>query len=167
MIIREAKQEDIPSLAKVAQDTYKNTFTDLSSEEMQKALKTRDEAYFQQALHTQTILVAIEDTQVVGFIQFGAVTYDSIKATDEDIELNKIYIDQDHQGKGLGKALMNAMMKHPRLKTITNIYLDVYNTNEKAIGLYKKYGFKIIGKTPFKLDEKIIGYDLLMKYSKK
>jgi len=166
MIIREAKQDDLPSLAKVAQDTYKTTFTDLSDDEMEAAFKTRNEAYFQQALNTETILVAVEDLQVVGFIQFGAVTYDSIETTDEDIELNKIYIDKNNQGKGIGKALMAEMMKHPRLDNIKSIYLDVYDKNDKAIGLYKKYGFKTIGRIPFKLDGKIVGYDLLMKYSK-
>lgn len=167
MTIRQATIETIPQLTKLAQETYLATFGDtMTDDEKIEALKTRDEAYFRTAIQSDTILVAIGNKQLMGFIQFGAVTYDSIDSTDQDIELNKIYIDIRHQGKGIGKALMEAMMNHPKLDKIKNIYLDVYDNNEKAIALYEKYGFKTIGKTPFELNGKIVGYDLLMKFSK-
>ncbi len=58
---------------------------------------------------------------------------------------------------------MEAMLSHNRLTEVENIYLDVFTENENAIGLYKKFGFKTVGKTPFVVDNKIVGYDLLMK----
>ncbi|MBA3724326.1 MAG: GNAT family N-acetyltransferase [Candidatus Levybacteria bacterium] len=168
MIVREASQQDIPTLAILAQETYKATFGHtLTNEELTEAFKSRSEDYFYHILNTDTILVVEDKNKLLGYIQFGAVTYESVESTDNDIELNKIYIDKNYQGKGIGKVLMKSMFEHPRLDRIENIYLDVFDENKKAIGLYEKYGFKRIGKTPFKLDGKIVGYDLLMKRSKK
>jgi ribosomal protein S18 acetylase RimI-like enzyme len=166
MIIREAKPNDSAAIARIAQEVYKATFTGLSKEEMEAALKMRDEAYFSQVIPTDLILVAIEDTRIMGFIQIGPVTYESVKATDRDVELNKIYIDLHSQGKGIGNALMSNMLDHPRLKDIEHIYLDVFDKNPKAIHLYEKFGFKVIGRVPFSLKGEIVGHDLLMKYSK-
>lgn len=165
MSIREAKPNDIPAISKLAKETYIATFGQtMSQEELIEALKTRSEEYFTDVIRTDTILVA-EEEKIVGFMQIGRVTITSVQASGRDLELIKIYIDENQQGKGIGKALMEVMLKHPRLNGIENIYLDVYDENKKAIGLYKKYGFKIIGKTPFKINNKIVGYDLLMKYT--
>ncbi len=164
MTIRAANPIDIPALAKLAQETYTDTFGHtMSQDELAQALDSRSEAYFRSVLGTDTLLVAEEGRQIIGFIQFGKVSYESIKTTDSDIELNKIYVDKSKQGKGIGKQLMEAMLSHDRLKDVKNIYLDVYAENEKAAGLYTKYGFEVIGKTPFKVEGKILGYDLLMK----
>lgn len=167
MIIRDATEKDTATISKLAQEIYASSFGHtMSHEELTEILKTRSKDYFYSALKRDTILVAEEENEVIGFIQFGAVTLESVTATDKNLELIKIYIDTNHQGQGVGKALMKAMFEHPRLDRIENIYLDVYTKNDKAIGLYKKYGFKIIGKIPYRVNGKIIDYDLLMQYSK-
>ena len=166
MKIRKARLSDLPELALLAQETYSVTFGHtLSKEELGKALQTRSEEYFQSRLNKDIILVAEIDGVLRGFIQFGNPAYEGINFDKGDVELNKIYVDQKFQGKGIGKGLMEAMLSQSRSKRAPHIYLDVYAENEKAIRLYKKYGFKIIGKTPFKVDDKIVGYDLLMKRS--
>lgn len=135
----------------------------MSKNELQYALQLRSEGYFHSIIDKDIILVAEDNNKLIGFIQFGEVTYDSIQTTDRDIELNKIYVEKKYQSKGIGKKLMEAMLSHDRLAEIENIYLDVFTENEKAIGLYTKYGFKIIGKTAFEVNGQILGYDLLMR----
>lgn len=164
MIIRSVLPADIPQLAKLAQETYSETFGHtMSNDDLQDALNQRSEKYFLSIIDQDVVLVAEDNNQLVGFIQFGNVTLDSIPTTDNDIELNKIYIEKKYQGKGIGKKLIEAMLKHDRLVGIEKIYLDVFTENEKAILLYKKYDFRIIGKTPFMINDQILGYDLLMK----
>jgi len=164
MIVRDIGINDIPVVAKLAIKTYKNAFGETMSEkELQKSLKSRDESYFRSVIDKDIIIIAQDDDQIIGFIQFGTVSYDSFPTSNKDMELKKIYIDKNYQGKGIGKKLMNAMLTHNRLNDIENIYLDVFAKNEEALGLYKKFGFQVIGKTPFKVDGKIIGHDLLMK----
>lgn len=167
MIIRDVILSDIPALAELAQKTYIDTFgRTMTQEELQDVLKTRSEDYFRSIISKYTILIAYEENKLIGFIQFGKVDYESIKTTDKDIKLDKIYVDACFQGKGIGKQLMDAMFAHKRLVGVKNIYLDVFTENKKAIKLYEKYGFKAIGKIPFKTNTKVIGYDLLMKKEK-
>lgn len=168
MIIREAAPSDIPSLAKLAQKTYADAFGHtMTAVELQDALNARSEGYFLSILGKDTILVALDADYLVGFIQFGEVSYDSIATTKNDVGLNKIFVGTDYQGKGIGKQLIEAMLTHDRLVHVESIYLDVYAENIKAIELYKKYGFQVIGKTPYKANGKTIGQDLLMKRTNK
>lgn len=164
MAIRVATLEDIQLITELAQRTYTDTFGHtMSQADLKETLKTRSEKYFYSALKKDIILVAEDNKKIVGFIQFGKVSNKEIQASDKDIELKKLYVNKNSQGQGIGKQLIEAMFKNNRLVNIKNIYLDVFTENIKAIGLYKKYGFKIVGKTPFKTGNKIIGYDLLMK----
>lgn len=164
MIIREIIQPDVPSLAKLAQKVYTDTFGDtMSASELQDALKARSEEYFYSVLGKDTIFVALDGATIVGFIQFGEVDYDSINTTIQDIELKKLFVDTEHHRKGIGTQLIEAMLAHKRLVHIQNIYVDVYTKNTKAIALYKKFGFQEVGKIPYKPNGRILAYDLLMK----
>lgn len=164
MIIRNIVQNDLPHLAKLAQDTYAETFGHtLTENELEEALKTRSTEYFSSIMDKDVILVAEIDSTLAGFIQFGHPSYKDLSFEKGDIELNKVYVNQAFQGQGLGKQLMEAMLTHSRAKDARNIYLDVFTENDKAINMYKKFGFEIIGKTPFEINGEILGYDLLMK----
>jgi len=164
MIIREINLKEIAQLSILAKNTYTEAFGNtMSREELEDALSSRSEEYFKNILKTDTILVAVEDDSLLGFIQFGKVAISTVKPTSDNIELNKIYIDQKQQGKGIGKSLIRAMLNHEKLKDVNAVYLDVYDKNENAIRLYEKFGFKTVGKTPFKANGKILGYDLVMK----
>lgn len=48
-----------------------------------------------------------------------------------------VFVLPDHRGRGLGKALMNAIMNHPDLKDLPVFLL---NTRD-AHGLYERFGF--------------------------
>ena len=88
MIIRSAQPKDIPQLAKLAQKTYSETFGHtMSIEELQKALEQRSEKYFLSIIDEDTVLIAEHDEQLVGFIQFGKVTNDSIPETEKNNEI--------------------------------------------------------------------------------
>jgi GNAT superfamily N-acetyltransferase len=56
-----------------------------------------------------------------------------------------VFIDDDHRGKGVGKALMKYILEHPRLRGIFRWFL----MTEDAHGLYQKYGFKTEAYNPY------------------
>jgi GNAT superfamily N-acetyltransferase len=56
-----------------------------------------------------------------------------------------VFIDDEHRGKGVGKALMQYILDHPRLKGIFRWFL----MTEDAHGLYQKYGFKTEAYNPY------------------
>ena len=56
-----------------------------------------------------------------------------------------VFIDEDHRGKGIGKALMKYVLEHTRLKAIFRWFL----MTEDAHGLYERYGFKTEAYNPY------------------
>ena len=94
-------------------DAFGNT---MSKQDLDEALKARSKEYFYSVLGKDTILIVIEGDTLVGFIQFGEVSYDGIIYTTNDIELKKVFVNTAHHGKGIGKQLIEAMLFHGRLR---------------------------------------------------
>ena len=170
MIIREAIEGDIPAISDVARRTYAETFGDgLTTEQLTSVLKsTRSETYFKTAMDRGMILVALDNSQLVGYIQISDVGYrvEGVDVSECDQAIHSIYVDSDHQGRGVGRALMDAAFKHPRIREAEKVFIDVYEENTRALEFYKRYGFKSVGKVDVVIDGQVIGYDLvLMRHS--
>ena len=56
-----------------------------------------------------------------------------------------IAVAKDARGYGLGKALMRAVMGDLYADRIPKLFLEVDETNEAAVSLYKSLGFKQVG----------------------
>lgn len=56
--------------------------------------------------------------------------------------IDEIYLLEAYRGKGIGTNIINDI-----IKTHNRIYLWVYQSNIRAVNLYKKIGFKIIETT--------------------
>lgn len=59
-----------------------------------------------------------------------------------------ISIDSAYWGLGLGKAMMNACIECAKTAGYRQLELDVFEQNERAIGLYKSLGFVQFGLNP-------------------
>ncbi|MEI8411150.1 MULTISPECIES: GNAT family N-acetyltransferase [unclassified Kribbella] len=77
-------------------------------------------------------LVAAEGEQLVGMVGLGR--------EGDFWVMWKLYVLPDHQGKGVGKALLDAAIKALPEGT-TELLLDVLVANEKAIAFYRANGF--------------------------
>jgi putative acetyltransferase len=67
------------------------------------------------------------DGRVVGFISLV------------DTEVGAVFVDPDHQGRGIGSALMDhARASRPFLE------LDVFEANTIGRGFYRVYGFRLV-----------------------
>ena len=51
----------------------------------------------------------------------------------------------EYQGKGMGRKLFLAVNREARKRGITQIGLEVFETNKRAIRFYEKQGFQITG----------------------
>lgn len=54
-----------------------------------------------------------------------------------------LFIDQNHQRKGVGKSLVETVLKELKNRGIKKIYVDTLKTNKKAISFYQSLGFAV------------------------
>lgn len=93
---------------------------------------------YQQVWHP--VGLATADGEVVGFAEWA---YDD---SDGTYNLGGIVIDHQHQGRGLGPAALDALVAHLRARPVPgDIALTVHADNERARGLYERYGFAATG----------------------
>lgn len=74
--------------------------------------------------------LALMDDKVVGLIAYN------------EREINQFYIHIDHQGMGIGHALL----ERAKQQSTGQLSLYTFEVNKKAQRFYEKHGFKIIGR---------------------
>ena len=85
----------------------------------------------------QAVAVSIADGKVIGSIWVGR---DANPVTRHVASLG-MSVDREWRSKGIGSALMTEAFRWARWAGIEKIGLTVYPHNQRAINLYKKYGF--------------------------
>lgn len=144
--IREARADDVPALADLAARTWLDAFGATVSPEdaASEAAEGRSEERLHRALAERTILVADDGSALVGYVEF------------DDAELCRLYVETKLQGRGVGRALLDAALANPRLANAERVVLQVWDENTRAVRLYESVGFRRIGTKQF-----TIGNDVL------
>ena len=70
-------------------------------------------------------------------------------------EIVRFYVDNAHQGRGIGAMLMNHCFDVARQAGGDVIWLQTWSQASWAIGFYLRMGFKIVGKKPFYFGERV------------
>ena len=89
-------------------------------------------------LENNIILLAIDEGQVVGHLQISIAVNPRFRGTGELF----IYVHQDFQNVGLGKALMREGISLARKRGLHRIELSVVADNDAGVYLYEKVGFQ-------------------------
>ena len=55
---------------------------------------------------------------------------------------------KEYQGLGIGGKMMEECIKWCRGKEVTQIELDVVTANQKALSMYRSFGFEVTGTLP-------------------
>lgn len=84
-------------------------------------------------------LLLIEDTLLNRIAGTSWMTFDGRR-----IHLHHFGILSEYQGKGLSKILLRSSLEHIK-QTGCQVKIEVHHSNQKAINLYKKSGFKYLG----------------------
>ena len=82
-------------------------------------------------------LVAEEDDKIIGFC--GVVM-----ALDEG-EITNVAVSQNRQKEGIGNLLVESIIRLIAELGVTLLYLEVRQSNERAISLYRRIGFTAVG----------------------
>ena len=98
----------------------------------------------------------------MGYLKLNTKTAQTDQVLDSSLEIERIYLTEEAQGKGIGKLLMDFSIAEAKRRNLLCLWLGVWEKNEKAIAFYKSYGFEVFADHPFKLGDDS-QKDLLMK----
>lgn len=143
MLIRDAVLDDLEGIAHVASTSYADAFGQYHKDKTsldEETKERRSEKYFREVFGNDTILVAVIDDVIVGYLQFGDMS------ENDAVELRRLFVLTKNHRQGIGEALVEAMFVHPDLGDATTVYLDVWDQNLKAYALYESFGFTDTGR---------------------
>lgn len=141
-LIRAIRQSDLPEIYQIrVMDGTREFTTGLISERMEQT-----ENWYKNLGNNEHILVAEIDTngkkQVIGSVQL------SVRGVPRHRHIGEIgiMVHTDFQGQGIGKKLMEEILKlADESLNLVRVQLTVITCNEKAIKLYESLGFTIEG----------------------
>lgn len=163
-------ENDIESLMKTGEQTFRETFENENTEEdmnnyckenfnydkISEEINNKNSKYF-------VAEVEIGNTKkVAGYMKvnfFGSQTEENYE---NSLELQRIYVLKAYKNQGIGKTFMENAIKLAKENNLEYVWLGVWEHNYKAIEFYKNKGFEKFGEHIFILgDDKQIDY--LMK----
>ena len=90
------------------------------------------------------IFVAVEEEKVLGygfcFIKNHAL--DPVMTDRTELYIDDLCVDENCRGKGIGKALYEAICKYAKMRKCYHITLNVWSCNENAMRFYESLGLK-------------------------
>ncbi len=88
---------------------------------------------------------------LVGYLKLNVKDAQNEQFDKQSIELERIYILQNFQGRQLGKNALLKTIEIAKDKKVDFLWLGVWEHNHAAIRFYKRYGFKKFGSHPYML----------------
>ena len=89
-----------------------------------------------------TVLVAEDAGEVVGFASLSSYRdRPAYRTTVED----SVYVARSHQGQGVGKLLLNAVVVAARSRGFHTIMARIVDGHEASIQLHRSVGFELVG----------------------
>ncbi len=88
------------------------------------------------------------DEELAGYLKLNEYEAQTDLNDPQSIEIERIYVTKEFQGKGLGRILLNKAIDTANIRKKSYIWLGVRERNDKAISFYKKNGFYVIGNHP-------------------
>lgn len=88
------------------------------------------------------VMVAVEGDEVLGFGSLSA--YRSRPAYATTVE-DSVYVAPRHQGRGVGRALLEALVEAAELRGFHTVIGRISGGNEGSIALHQRCGFEVVG----------------------
>lgn len=126
IIIRQAELADVPAICRIETESYASPW---SAKEITKDVLARGNTIF---------AVAEADGEVAGFAEMRTVA--------DEAQIYSVAVDPAARGRGTGEALMRHMIKKAEEGDCSLVTLEVRSGNAAALSLYKKLGFREVGR---------------------
>ncbi|MDQ0743208.1 L-amino acid N-acyltransferase YncA [Clavibacter sp. B3I6] len=143
MRIRPAEPRDIDDLLEIRNDAILNSTALWTDEPVDRAER---EAWFRRAAEEgDPILVAEVDGAMAGYGTYGP--WRRMSGYRFSVE-DSVYVHDAHQGRGIGRALLEALVAHARAAGKRAVFADIEAGNTGSIRLHERLGFRRVGLLP-------------------
>ncbi len=145
ILIRPARQKDLGLLRKIAIKTSVDTFAEFNTpENMEFFLRQAyDPAQLEKEWNEEGSIyyLAWDERLLVGFSRLRLNDEAKSYLGKNTVELQRLYVHPDHQGKKIGSMLMQKALDHAQARGYEWLWLGVWERNFKAQEFYTKWGF--------------------------
>lgn len=157
-------------LAEFGRQTFHDTYATQNTAENMAQYLAENFGPEQQLAELQDVntvfFLALMQQQLVGYAKLfigsalGAETGADVRSR---AELQRLYVQEDWQGTGLGAALLRRCLDEARQRGCRSLVLCVWEKNEKAQEFYRRKGFKQIGETEYRVGQDVQNDFILRK----
>ena len=165
-MIRKVEIADVEVLAKLAKQTFRETFAhDNTEEQLQE--------YFEETYNLRVLSTELENSEsetyfimheeeIAGFLKVNWGNAQTERELENAFEIQRLYVLQTYQGFGLGKQLFEFALDLAEKNGFSWAWLGVWEHNTKAQAFYNRYGFEKFSQHRFMVGQKV-DKDLLLK----
>ncbi|TAG21734.1 MAG: GNAT family N-acetyltransferase [Cytophagia bacterium] len=159
--IRPATNAELRIVRQIAYATWPSTYGEILSmaqiEYMLELMYNLDTLQKQLEEKSQVFLLAFSSNEILGFASYE-LNYKDAAST----KIHKIYMLPQAQGKGIGKALIEAIETTARQNGNDALILNVNQFN-KAVSFYERIGFKKAGNEVIDIGNGYVMDDFIMQ----
>jgi ribosomal protein S18 acetylase RimI-like enzyme len=155
--IRRATSKDAELLSELSAETFWETYSgnpNSDNDDIRSYMKkTYAVELLEEELESESIvfLVAEVDGETAGYARLlMGSRVDGVEGK-SPMEISRIYLLARFHGGGHGRTLLEACMGVARKRGCGAVWLSVWKFNPKAIGFYRRMGFRDAGTTTFDL----------------
>ena len=143
MTIRPATDADLPGILPIYNDAVEHTTAVF--EYRPQTLDMRREWFRAKQAASLPVFVAAEDGRVLGFSSYGP--FRAWPAYKYSVELS-VYVDAGARRRGVGAALVGAIIKEARARDLHVLMAGITADNEISLRLHERLGFVEVAHIP-------------------
>ncbi|MEN9963305.1 MAG: hypothetical protein RL582_400 [Bacteroidota bacterium] len=148
---------NVDQLQKIGRQTFYETFSESNTvEDMKSYLEnafSADKIKNELSDENAEFYFAKIDEKIIGYLKLNFGQSQTERKDDKAIEIERIYVLKEFQGKKVGQILYEKAIEIAKYKKADYVWLGVWEYNPRAIRFYKKNGFVEFDKHIFKLGE--------------
>ncbi|MGN6670559.1 MAG: GNAT family N-acetyltransferase [Candidatus Nucleicultricaceae bacterium] len=164
--IRKARLDDAKGIARVNYESWKTSYPGIVDQDLLDTLVFDELLQFRKQIlqESQDIhLVVLCGDTIVGFCD-AAVMYfhenqvlseEQMKKRDERGEIRRIYLLEEHKGKGIGYALFEEARLRLKERGLTPFLLWALKDNKRARAFYERQGGVLVDEISVKLGDRL------------
>jgi len=159
LTFRDAQLKDAAGLAEIGRETFVETFGELYPPgDLRQFL---DDTYAVERMISDLndpeieVRIAFSGRKMLAYCKIGPCKLPIDTGPEPALELHRVYVYQTGQGVGVGRILLAWAIEQARQRGAKNLFLGVWESNDKAIALYESRGFEKVGTYKFKVGDTV------------